>query len=48
MLERLITDEAIFIFAFILFERIIMKNSLDIKKMNFHKLMFVAVMISHK
>lgn len=46
--ERLIADDSIFIYGFILFEKAIMKNSFNMKLMNFHKLIFVAIMVAHK
>ena len=46
--ERLITDDSIYVYGFILFEKAIMKNSYNMKIMNFHKLIFIATMIAHK
>ena len=37
-----------FIYAFIIFEKIIMKNSYNVKIINSHKLYFVSFMISLK
>ncbi len=41
-------DDSILIYAFIIFENIIIKNSYNIKIMNFHKLYFVSIMTTLK
>lgn len=46
--EKLDIEKSCYTLGFILFEKFIVKNSFNLKKLNFHKLFFTALMVSIK